>query len=278
MKKTMIAALLLLGMHAHAAMACSNGLALSGTERLTTCVATDPNCIPAPQALFEHANKIPGSDDPDKLVISVHASPWRLYDHELRIMDIQELADTIRANSTPAIQKIILAASWTGTAVQGKPSIADQLSKVLGGTSVRGMDGFMWINPQGVIRTSKNQYTVKIGQGPYMVPANQEVMASMAIGWPFEQEAHFIKTKNPQGLLAASVGWDVLMLCPDHALASFEKAAAMGNPIAAYNAAWMHLQPPASPGSTAKAKALLTQAAAAGDAKSKNKLLTLTAH
>ena len=70
-------------------------------------------------------------------------------------------------------------------------------------------------------------------------------------------------------------GWDIYSLCPDHALKTFEAAAKMSNSIAAYNAALMRLERNGD-GDVEAARALLSQAAGAGDAKAQAKLKTLS--
>lgn len=55
------------------------------------------------------------------------------------------------------------------------------------------------------------------GAGAYCIPAGSEVFTPLV------------------------AGWDILSLCPENALAGFERTAGKGSVIAAYNAALMHL-------------------------------------
>lgn len=71
--------------------------------------------------------------------------------------------------------------------------------------------------------------------------------------------------------MRAAAGWDVFFLCPDKALAGFERAAAKGSAIAAYNAALMRLER-GREGDRTAALALLERGVALGDAKSKARL------
>ena len=45
-----------------------------------------------------------------------------------------------------------------------------------------------------------------------------------------------------EGVVQAGVGYDVFLLCPERALAAFERAARMGSAIGAYNAGLIHAE------------------------------------
>ena len=68
----------------------------------------------------------------------------------------------------------------------------------------------------------------------------------------------------------------MFFLCPDKALAGFERAAANGSAIAAYNAALMRLDRGAD-GDRAAARKLLERGAALGDARSRARLEAMAA-
>jgi len=89
-------------------------------------------------------------------------------------------------------------------------------------------------------------------------------MASLVNGWISLQEPHFAAQRNADALLAAGVGHETFGLCPQQALASFEAAAALGQPVAAYNAAVMRLERNGA-SDQAAARKLLQLAAKAGD-------------
>jgi TPR repeat protein len=103
-------------------------------------------------------------------------------------------------------------------------------------------------------------------------PTNGELFLPLVAGWPAFVEDR-IAEDDAALLMHAAAGWDIFFLCPDRALAGFERAAAKGNAIAAYNAALMRLERNAD-GDRAAALALLERAAALGDARSKLRLRT----
>lgn len=150
------------------------------------------------------------------------------------------------------------------------PSLADRVSKALDGFPAKGEDGFLWLADDGTRRTTRQAFTVFEGAGAYHVPKGSEVLAPLAAGWPAFVEDR-IPEDNAELLMRAAVGWDVFFLCPERALAGFERAAGQGSAIAAYNAAVMRLERNVE-GDRAAALALLERGAALGDAKSDARL------
>lgn len=83
----------------------------------------------------------------------------------------------------------------------------------------------------------------------------------------------FAEEGRAEGVVRAGVGKDAFMLCPDGALAAFERAAGMGSAIGAYNAGVMH----AEAGDRDAAIKWLEKAAALGDAKAVERLAAMRA-
>lgn len=268
MKRALVALCLL----SPAALACESDhqLVLSGTATVETCSPQiSKDCVFAGNVL--HPYFVAAPDDPSVMRIGLQSSPWRLYDGDMRILGIEELAAVVRANRDATETRIELIGSWTGVSPSpGAPSLADRLSQALDGFPVRGEDGFLWVKADGTRRTTRQAYTVRKGAGSYFLPKGGEVMAALAGGWPAEVEA-MIPDDQPELLMRAAAGWDVLYLCPDKALAGFERAAMKGSAIAAYNAAVMRLER-GGERDRAAALALLKQGVALGDAKSKARL------
>jgi hypothetical protein len=253
---------------------CKPLVALEGVVSLEQCTAGD-SCVSAAEALFQYSTKKREiDDDPTVLNLSLHASPWRLYDVEKRILTIEEVAEMVKPFIAKGVQRIVLKASWTGVSPdRGGKSLATKLSEALGGFPVEGINGFLWIAEDGSTRTTHQAATLFQGGGPYKVRAGREVMVSMVAGWTATLEDTFIKNKDLDGLKDAGAGWDIFFLCPDRALQAFE-AAARSNPIAAYNAALMRLERK-SEGDLKAAAGLLSQAANAGDKKAQARLAVL---
>ncbi len=99
-------------------------------------------------------------------------------------------------------------------------------------------------------------------------------MTSLVAAWPIAFEAALAVEHNAEGMLQVGVGYDVFMLCPEQTLKTFEESAALANPIAAYNAALMHLER-GNPGDIEAAETLLKQSASAGDKRAQAKLQAL---
>ena len=104
--------------------------------------------------------------------------------------------------------------------------------------------------------------------GWYHVPRGGDAMVALVPGAMVQFEDRFAEDGRAEGVVRAGVGKDVFMLCPDGALAAFERAAAMGSAIGAYNAGLMH----AEAGRRDDAIRLLERAVALGDAKAGDRL------
>jgi hypothetical protein len=264
-------AFLILCLVSHGALACDTShLALSGTVTVATCSSQpySPDCVYSGKALYEYMEAVPDTDS--ILTIGLQASPWRMYDAQMRILTVEDVADTVRPQ-LGELERVELIASWTG--VSPKPavaSLAERLSKALGGFPVRGEDGFLWLAQDGTRRTTRQALTLREGAGSYSLPKGGEVLVPLVAGWPA-----FVEEKIPEAdaelLMRAAAGWDVFFLCPDKALAGFEYAAKKGSAIAAYNAALMRLERNAD-GDRTLALSLLEQGVALGDAKSRVRL------
>lgn len=266
--KRVLAALCLLS---PVALACdTSSLALSGTLTVQTCPGQDsPDCVYSGKALYDYMEAVPDSDA--VYTIGLQASPWRMYDGELRILTVEDVANAIRPKLDGKVHRVALIGSWTGASPgPGQPSQADAVSKALGGFPVRGEDGFLWLAQDGTRRTTRQAFTAREGASSYYLPKGSEVFVPLVAGWPA-----FVEDQIPEGnaelLTAAAVGWDVFFLCPDKALAGFERAATRGSAIAAYNAALMRLARGAE-GDRAAARQLLALAAVMGDAKAQARL------
>ncbi|RDZ27886.1 hypothetical protein [Lysobacter silvisoli] len=268
MKPTLLALCLL----SPAALACDTShLHLSGSVNVTTCSPRQEakDCVASTSALYEYMEAV--ADDDEVITIGLHASPWRMYDGEMRVLTADDLANAIKPKLDGKPQRVELIASWTGVSpAPGLPSLADRVSKALGGFPVKGEDGFLWLAKDGSRRTTRQAYTVREGAGSYSLPRGAEVFTALVAGWPaFVQDQ--ISADEPDLLMRAAAGWDILFLCPDKALAGFELAADKGSAIAAYNAALMRLERGAK-GDRAAALALLERGAALGDGKSRARL------
>jgi len=252
--------------------ACEASLHLSGVIKVSNCFHGEPGCVSAGQQLYKYTDASP--DDPSSFSIALQSSPWRLYDADMRILSVEEVAKMVRSHPDPKIKRVELIGSWTGVAPSaGVPSLATRLSKALDGFAVKGEDGFLWMDKHGATRTTHQAFTVRSGSGPYGVHEGDEVMVSLVDGWVAGMEDR-IPATDGEVMLLAGVGQDVFMLCPEHALADFEVAAQRGNAVAAYNAAFIRLERNEA-GDRAAAEQLLTRAAALGDAKSTERLAGL---
>jgi hypothetical protein len=251
--------------------ACETSLELKGAVSIKCC-SPQSECIPAAKAVYDYTAI--AKDDPAAMSISMHASPWRLYDAEMRILTVEELAAMIKTQLRGRVKRVVLIASWTGVAPDrnGK-SLAKQMSDILGGFPVDGMDGFVWIAKDGALRTTQQAFTMK-PKCPYGVRPGDEVMVSLVPGWHVGYEDDYVKRGDSEAIRYAGAAWDIFMLCPEKALQLFETAANLSNPIAAYNAALIRLERGKS-GDYAAAIKLLGKAAALGDQKSQEKLSAL---
>lgn len=266
--------LFLLLLSCQATAECGKSLALHGSESVDNCNPSSESCIDAYSVLIEYANRVKGGKDPEILNVHMHASPWRLYDGDWRIMDIEDLAAMARPHIANGVKRINLIASWTGVEPDcNSKSIAKKLSDALDGFSVTGMDGFLWIDKDGGTRTTRQAYTIW-RTGIYRVRKDEAVMASLIAGWRVDAEDHYTQLKSAEGLLRVGAGWDTFYLKPEQALRAFDAAAKLGLPIAAYNAAVMRLSR-GEKGDRDAAIELLLQAADKGDEKARVKLETL---
>jgi hypothetical protein len=195
-----------------------------------------------------------------------------MYDGELRILTVDDVAAVAKgALAEEPIRRVVLFASWSGVAPTGAESLAARLSRALDGFPVDGMDGFLWLDPQGQPRTTRQEYTVRSGSGYYQVERGADVFVPLIFGWASGVKARILENSDNEAMLMAGVGDDVFMLCPEEALASFEKAAEFGSAVGAYNAALMRLER----GERDAAIALMQRAVALGDDKAATKLAGL---
>jgi hypothetical protein len=236
-----LAALTLLSFSFGAFADCKAPPGLEGSLSIESCDPKTESCRPSSEVLYEYLEQIP--EEPSVLTVAVQTSPWRMYDGHMRVLTAEELAARIRPSITDKVERVSLIGSWTGVAPEpGGKSLADKLSAALDGFPVSGMDGFLWIAKDGGLRTTHQAFTVRNTRGPYYVRSGDEVMTSLSGGWPSYLEEHFVKLGDADGMMRAAAGWDIFFLCPEHALTSFEAAAKLSNPIAAYNAALMRLE------------------------------------
>lgn len=257
--------IILLMEYGYAFAECETSLKLQGALSVACCKPAD-SCKSAGETLYKYMDAI--KDDPEVLTIGLQASPWHLYDQEMRILRVEELAQMVKTQLKAPVKRIQLIASWTGVAPEKNwKSIAERLSSVLNGFPVSGMDGFLWVAQNGSIRTTKQAFTIK-QTCPYGVHPGEDVMASLVAGWPIEFGEDYVKNQDADGIMRVGAGYDIYMLCLDKALQSYEAAAKLSNPIAAYNAALIHLER-GSKSDIAAATSLLSQAIALGDKKSK---------
>ena len=254
---------------------CKPFMSLEGVTSIPSC--DSGTCVSGAEAVYEYSSKVLGSDDPGVLVLTLHSSPWRFYDEEMRILTVEEVAEMAKPHIDKNVKRIVLMASWSSVAPdRNQKSLAKKLSKALGGFPVSGMDGFLWLAPDGSTRTTRQAFSITKGQGQYKIQRGAEVMVSMVAGWPAGVEDIFRRDNNSDGLMRAGAGWDILFLCPDKALRSFEAAAQLSHPVAAYNAALIRLERKGK-GDLEAAMTLLTRAASANDKKAQALLRSLKA-
>lgn len=254
-----------------AAFACDDvHLPLSGTVTVPTCSpAADADCLYAGEVVHAYMEKVPDSDE--VYTIGLQASPWHLYDGEMRILTVDDLAAMLRPQLDGKVKRIELIGSWTGVSpAAGVPSQADRLSKALDGLPVQGEDGFLWLSADGSRHTTRQAFTAREGAGSYYVPRGKDVLVALADGWPAYVEDR-IPDNEPDLLMRVGVAKDVFMLCPGEALAAYERAAGKGSAIAAYNAALMRLER-AADGDREAALKLLERGVTLGDTRSRKRL------
>jgi hypothetical protein len=252
---------------------CPTMTRLKGLVSIKQCVPSSGHCVRADEALQKFIDAMP-DDGPSTLSIATHSSPWHFYDGDYQILEIEEVAAMVRQQGSK-IKRVVLVASWSGTSPDPRSkSLAQKLSTALGGMPVTGQDGFVWVSQKGKLHTTHQALTGR-RNGPYWVGKNDHVMASLVPGWAIDLEAEFVKLSDAAGLLRVGAAKDIFMLCPESALKSFDEAAALSNPIAAFNAAIMRLERD-KPGDAVAAMVLLKQSAAQGNKKAEKKLQLLT--
>lgn len=243
------------------ANACVETAGLDGVLSIAQCdrQAAGSDCISGQQAAHEALNALKITN---VFTIGAQTSPWRMYNADGRIMTMQELASDVRAALREDHRRIYLAGSWTATRPDGsRETLAHRLSLALEGFPVDGSDGFLWLSPKGETRTTHQAFSVW-STGTYHVARGDDVLMALVPGSLAEFEDMFADEGNSLGVLHAGIGHDVFMLCPEGALRAFERAANLGNPIGAYNAALMHSEA----GNRTAAIQWMEQAAVMGDA------------
>lgn len=254
------------------ALACGPAKALAGSLPIPTCdPGTDAeHCVTGQQAVYDalEALEIPG-----EFTIGLQTSPWRMYAADDRIVTVEEMADVVRKQRPDTDHRVRLVGSWTGALPEGEgATLAQRLSTALDGFPVDGSDGFLWLSPAGKMRTTHQAFSIW-KTGWYHVARGDDVMVALVPGALAQFEDRFAEDGEAAGVVRAGVGNDVFMLCPQGALAAFERAAELGSAIGAYNAGVMH----AEAGDHATAIKWLRQAVALGDAKAAARLGALDA-
>lgn len=249
---------------------CEPSAALQGVESIPECDGTqgDSDCISGNSAIFDALKAL---DIAGAYTVGVQTSPWRMYDGEGRIMTVEDAAAAIRPGLADKHRRVYLVGSWTATRPDGdEATLAKRLSDALDGYPVDGSDGFLWLSPAGDMRTTRQAFTAW-KTGPYSVRRGDDVLMALVPGSLAQFEDRFAEDGIAEGVVQAGIGHDVFMLCPESALAAFERAADMGNAIGAYNAGLMH----AEQGQDDAAITWLERAAALGEAKATTVLAKL---
>ncbi|HEY4529839.1 MAG TPA: hypothetical protein VIG97_05865 [Luteimonas sp.] len=254
-------------------VACEPAGALEGVMTIPHCDPTiaGDGCVPSAQAVHEamEALEIPGA-----FTIGVQTSPWRMYDGEGRILTVQQVADAVRKQRDESDTRVYLIGSWTDQRPDGGgDTLAKRLSDALDGFTVDGTDGFLWLTPDGGMRTTRQAFSVW-KTGPYSVGKGDDVLAPLVPGAMAQFEDRFAELGRMEGVVQAGVGYDVFLLCPERALAAFERAAGMGSAIGTYNAGLIHVQE----GELSAAMAWLERASSLGEEKAVAALEALRLH
>lgn len=271
MKRFLVILLLLLA--ACSAVACPSTLSLKGTVMIKNCPVSEDGCHSGNERLNLYLLRL--KDTPGLLTFALPTSPWHLFDADLRITPVATFAERIRPMLKPEVRRVLLVGSWTGVAPDtATPSLAQQLSEALGGFPVEGMDGFLWLKPDGSTRTTRQAFTIRNGGGYYGVREDEDVMAAVTVGWTMGIEERIAEKKDAALLMQAGVSWEMLGLCPERAIEVLQQAAELGDLVAAYNAAVL-LRERGHDGDAATATALLRRAADRGDEPSAQLLATL---
>ena len=247
---------------------CGHPFDVEGIITVENCDPDKDECIDGIRAIYEYGDALDSLDDggDDVLTISIMSSPWRLYGQKMRIMRAKELATLVKSDLNDKVKSVKLYSSWSEHAHVGRSkSLSQELSEALDGLPVEGIDGFLWQNENGEYYATKQAFTVTLGrQFPYRHRVGEDLMMVLPYGAFIHAQDYFVRTKDLRGLRYAAVGWDVFILCPEKALATFELAASMSDAISAYNAAIMRLER-RQDGDYEAALKLLKQAVELGD-------------
>lgn len=253
-----------------AALACGDARLLEGSLSIPQCDSeyAGGECVPGAKAVYDALQAL---DMPGVFTIGVQTSPWRMYDGEGRILTIEDVAAAVRAQRPDSDRRVRLVGSWTAMRPDGDDAtLAKRLSAALDGFPVDGSDGFLWLAPSGAMRTTRQAFSVR-SSGAYSVRAGDEVMMALVPGALGEIEDRLAEDGHADGVVQAGIGHDAFMLCPERALAAFERAAGMGSAIGAYNAGLMH----AEAGDNAAAITWLEKARSLGDEKAATALAVM---
>lgn len=242
------------------ARACLSSPTLHGALTIPQCDprARAADCTPAAEVLHQ---RLEAFDIPDVFTIGLQSSPWRMYDADARILTVEDVANGVRASRPESDRRVHLIGSWTAARPDGSTdTLAHRLSSALDGLPVDGSDGFLWLDQNGNMRTTRQAASLRI-TGPYAVHETDDVMMALIPGALIDYEAGLDEQGNAEGLVHVGMGYDAFLLCPERALAAFERAAELGSAIGAYNAGLIH----AEAGRRADATAWLRRAVALGD-------------
>lgn len=252
---------------------CEHGFHLEGTLSVKDCDPKVDDCINGIRSIYEYGQKLDDGGD-NLLTVSIMSSPWRFYGPDMRIIRPKELAESLKSSLDDKVKSVVLYASWTENTPTGRTkSLSQELSESLKGFPVKGIDGFLWIKGNGDYYSTKQAFTVG-GMFPYRHKTDDDLMIALPYGSYIHAQDYFAKEKDAESLRYAAVGWDVFILCPEKALATFEMAAALSDNISAYNAAVIRLER-GQEGDFEAASKLLTQAANAGDEKAQALLVEI---
>lgn len=125
---------------------CRHGLQLEGMLAVPTCPEGAKDCRYGRDAVSDYAEHI--DSPPEEFSVLVASSPWRFYDGNGRILRVESLVEQLRSGLTPGVREVVLYAGWSGVAPEEHVrSLAAQVSEGLDRFPVRGMPGFLSINP-----------------------------------------------------------------------------------------------------------------------------------
>lgn len=222
-------------------------------------------CVPARNVLYDYAAEM--SDPPQTVTVLGQGNTWRVYDPENRAHDAQDVARLVRTD--PAFGKatqVVLKVSWSGSAPAGYEAWGAPLASMSSelGVPTAGAGGFVWFGPKGQTMITQQDFTGLTV--PYQAKPGDWVMvsAALAVSEAAMQEAE--TSQDTDLLFAAAQSEDVFGLHPENALRLYERGAALGDGLAAYNAAMIRFQRDWD-GDREAAKALLDRAEKLGDKK-----------